>query len=148
MQVPDEPSRPEEPGVNQTNARYRITFAALILAQVAHSIEEYAGRSWETFAPARFLSGLLSQERELGFILINASVILFGIWSFLVPVRRGWPSAFYLAWGWAMLELLNGTGHLVWSLRSGGYTPGLGTAPILLLLALLLMLQLRGERAS
>jgi hypothetical protein len=41
------------------------------------------------------------------------------------------------------MEVLNGIGHSLWSLRRGGYTPGVATAPVLLVLAVYLALQLR-----
>ena len=42
-----------------------------------------------------------------------------------------------------MIETTNGVGHPLWSLRQGGYTPGVITAPILLVLALYLGVQLQ-----
>jgi uncharacterized membrane protein len=39
---------------------------------------------------------------------------------------------------WIGLELINGIGHPLWTLRQGGYTPGAVTAPVLLLLAVYL----------
>jgi hypothetical protein len=115
--------------------RVQPAFAGLILAQTAHSIEEYAGRLWESFPPARFVSGLISSDLERNFLLLNATLIAFGIWCLLWPVRRGWPVARTLAWIWVTIEVLNGAGHTFWSLLRGGYTPGVGTAPVLLLLA-------------
>ena len=53
--------------------RFQATFGALILAQAAHSVEEYVGRLWESFPPARFLTGLVSQDLERGFVVINVS---------------------------------------------------------------------------
>jgi hypothetical protein len=41
-------------------------------------------------------------------------------------------------WIWIAIELVNGVGHPLWSLVQGGYTPGVVTAPILLVLALVL----------
>jgi hypothetical protein len=107
-------------------------------------MEEYVGRLWESFPPARFLTGLVSQDLERGFLLINVSLVVFGLWCFLWPVRRGWPSAVPLAWAWVAVEVINGIGHPVWALRQGGYTPGVITAPVLLLLAVHLALQLQG----
>lgn len=122
--------------------RFRVAFGVLVLAQVAHSLEEYVGRLWESFPPARFLSGLFSQDLELGFLTINVSLVTFGLWCFLWPVRRGWPSAVPLAWVWVGIEVINGIGHPLWSLRQGGYTPGVVTAPLLLVLAVYVALQL------
>jgi hypothetical protein len=46
-----------------------------------------------------------------------------------------------------VIEFINGVGHPIWSLRQGGYTPGVATAPLLLVLALALGRQLRpGQR--
>jgi hypothetical protein len=42
-----------------------------------------------------------------------------------------------------VIETINGIGHPFWSLRQGGYTPGVLTAPLLLVLAIHLARQLR-----
>lgn len=122
--------------------RLQWTFLALVIVQAAHSFEEYAGRLWEVFPPARLLSGLVSRDLETGFIIINASVVVFGLWCFLWPIRRRWPIGAMVAWFWVVLELVNGIGHPVWSLRQGAYTPGLVTAIPLLVLAVYLARQL------
>ena len=121
----------------------KAPFAALVAAQTAHSIEEYAGRLWESFPPAAFLTGLISSDRELGFIVINAGLVAFGWWCVAWPMRREWRSATALAWFWVLIETINGVGHPAWSLRENGYTPGVLTAPILLVIALYLAFQLR-----
>ena len=119
------------------------TFGALVAAQGAHSIEEYVGRLWETFPPTAFVTGLLSSNREVGFVVINIAIVAFGVWCLLWPVRKDWPSAPTLMWCWALIETINGIGHPVWSIAQGGYTPGVLTAPILLATALYLASQLR-----
>jgi hypothetical protein len=124
-------------------SRVQLTFGALVLAQAVHSIEEYIGHLWESFPPARFLTGLVSSNLERGFVLLNVSLFAFGLWFFLWPVRRGWSVAAPLVWFWIAIEIINGIGHPLWSLRQGGYTPGLATAPVLLVLALYLAHQLR-----
>ena len=111
-------------------------FAGLILAQAAHSVEEYTGRLWETFPPVRLVSGLVSSDLGRGFLIANVVLVGFGAWCALWPVRRGWPAAVALAWGWAVVETMNGIVHPAWSLLQGGYTPGVATAPLLLVLAL------------
>jgi hypothetical protein len=123
--------------------RFEPTFGALVVAQAAHSVEEYVGRVWESFPPARFLTGLISQDLGRGFLIINVSLVAFGLWCFLWPVRRRWPSSIPLAWVWIVVEVINGIGHPLWTLREGGYTPGVATAPVLLVLAAYLALQLR-----
>jgi len=119
-------------------SRIKVAFGALVVAQTAHSIEEYVGRLWESFPPARFVAGLISSDRELGFIVINSALVAFGLWCLLFPVRRDWSSAAGLMWFWIVIETINGAGHLIWTLRQGGYTPGVLTAPILLVTALYL----------
>jgi len=123
----------------------RITwaFCALLLAQTAHSVEEYIGRFWESFPPAHLLTGLVSQDREWSFVALSCLLLAFGLWCLVWPVRRGWPWAAYLAWGWAAVEAINGIVHPLWTLHEGGYTPGVATAPLLLALALYLGYQLR-----
>jgi hypothetical protein len=122
--------------------RSTVTFGLLILAQAAHSLEEYFGRLWESFPPAQFVAGLVSGDLRRGFLALNVALVTFGLWCFLWPVSRRWRSATGFALGWALLELVNGVGHPLWSLRQGTYTPGVVTAPVLLLLAMLLLSQL------
>jgi hypothetical protein len=86
---------------------------------------------------------LIPSDRELGFIILNTALVAFGVWCLAVPVRRGWPSASRLMWVWVVIETINGIVHPLWSLRQGGYTPGVLSAPILLVLALYLASQLR-----
>ena len=128
--------------------RFTTTFGLLILAQAAHSIEEYAGRLWESFPPARFVAGLVSDDLRLGFLVANVALVTFGVWCYLWPVSRGWRSARAFTLGWALVELVNGIGHPLWSLRQGAYTPGVATAPILLLVAITVLAQLRTESAA
>lgn len=123
--------------------RVQASFLALLVAQAAHSIEEYIGRLYDVFPPARFVSGLVSQDLERGFVILNIALVAFGIWCFVWPVRRRWAAAPMLVWLWVGIELVNGIGHPLWSLRVRAYTPGVATAPLLLLLALVLSRQLR-----
>ena len=120
-------------------------FGLLVLAQAAHSIEEYTGRLWETFPPAQFLTALVATDQARGFLIINIALVGFGVWCLLWPVRRGWTSAAALAWAWVVLELINGVGHPVWSIAQGAYAPGVATAPLLFVLALALARELCRE---
>jgi len=126
-------------------SRIKVAFSALISTQLAHSIEEYVGRLWESFPPARFLTGMISSDRELGFIVINSALVAFGLWCLLFPVRKEWPSAAGFIWFWIALETINGVGHPAWTFRQGGYTPGVLTAPLLLVISLYLAFQLRNR---
>ena len=123
--------------------RHKAAFGALVLAQAAHSVEEYIGRLWETFPPARFVTGLVSQDQERGFLLFNVALVAFGLWCLVWPIRRDWPAAAMLARLWVTIEVINGVGHPLWSLRMSGYTPGVATSPVLLVMALYLARQLR-----
>jgi hypothetical protein len=111
-------------------------FLALIGAQAAHSAEEYLGRLYAVFPPAQFVSGLVSDDLGRGFVIANVALVSLGLLCFLGPILRGWRSARAVAAFWAVLEGLNGTGHLGWSLLTLRYTPGVATAPLLLVLVL------------
>jgi Protein of unknown function with HXXEE motif len=123
--------------------RFQLSFLTLVAIQAAHSVEEYAGRLYDVFPPARLVSGLISHDLKRGFVIFNLGLLLFGLWSFLWPVRRRWPSAIPIVWFWVVIELINGIGHPVWTLIELRYTPGVATAPFLLVLALYLARQLR-----
>lgn len=118
-------------------------FATLIAIQAAHSVEEYVGRLYESFPPARFVSGLVSSNLERGFVIANVVLVAVGVWCALVPVRRGWTAAKTIVTVWVAIELVNGIGHPLWSLLQRAYTPGVATAPVLLVLSLLLARELR-----
>jgi hypothetical protein len=122
--------------------RSRVAFLILIGAQAAHSIEEYAFRLFEVFPPARFVSGLVSSDLARGFAIINVALALFGLWCYVTQVRTGRKAARALAWFWTILELGNGTGHMLLAMSRGGYFPGVGTAPVLFGVALYLAVRL------
>jgi hypothetical protein len=115
--------------------RSQLVFLFLILAQGAHSIEEYVTKLYEVLAPARFVSSLVSNDLAFGFLVVNAALFAFGLWCWAVPVRSGWRFARRLVWFWTILELGNGIGHMALAFSRGAYFPGLATAPLLLLLA-------------
>jgi Protein of unknown function with HXXEE motif len=122
--------------------KVEVNFLALVAVQAPHSIEEYVGRLWEVFPPAAFVTGLVSQNRERGFILINVALLVFGLWCFFWPVRRRWPMGRAFIGVWIVIEVINGIGHPLWTLQQRAYTPGVATAPVLLILALSLLWQL------
>lgn len=119
------------------NKKIKITFLLLILIQGLHSIEEYFGRLWEVFAPARFLSSMVSNNHETGFLIINIGLFVFGLLCWFAAVRS-YSFAQGLIWFWIVIETINGIGHPVWALYERDYVPGVATAPILLILALYL----------
>ena len=126
--------------------KLEVNFLALVAVQAAHSIEEYLGRLWEVFPPAAFVTGLVSQNRECGFILINVALLMFGLWCFFWPVRRRWPLGSAFIGVWIVIEVINGIGHPLWTFQQRAYTPGVATAPVLLILALSLLWQLTKNR--
>jgi hypothetical protein len=128
-------------------SRVSMVFGTLIVTQAAHAVEEYLGRLWESFPPARLVGSAISENPEIGFLIANLMLLGFGLWCWLGPIRRGRPSARPLAWTWVALEVVNGIGHPAWALRQGRYTPGLATAPALLMVAIYLAVQLRRDEA-
>jgi hypothetical protein len=122
--------------------RIQLTFLGLVVIQAFHSIEEYRGRLYDVFLPARVVSGMISMNLRQGFIIFNVTLVAFGLWCFFWPVRKRWAVASGLMWLWVGIELLNGIGHSTWSLARGGYTPGVATAPVLFGVALYLARQL------
>lgn len=129
------------------DTRSQFAFLALILAQAAHSVEEYVFRLYDVFAPARFVSSLVSADLSKGFIIVNAALVLFGLWCYIARVRVGHRSAGGWVWLWLLIEFGNGIGHTVVALMRGKYFPGVGTAPVLLALsAYLAVRMLRMQR--
>ncbi len=127
-------------------SRLTASFLGLVLVQAAHSIEEYSTRLYDVLPPARYVSGLLSADRRIGFAIFNVALVGFGLWCAVGPVRRGRRAAQSLAWFWVVLQTGNGLAHIGWAAAAGGYRPGLVTAPLLVAFALFLGWQLR--RAS
>jgi hypothetical protein len=110
----------------------------LILAQAAHSVEEYSHRLYDVLAPARFVSGLFSSDLQVGFVIFNVLLVAFGLGCFFGPVLRDAHPARGLAWFWVVLEFLNACAHITWAAAAGAYRPGLATAPVLVAIALIL----------
>lgn len=121
------------------NKKVSLLFILLVLVQAAHSVEEYLGKLWEVFPPAVWLTGLISEDRHFAFIVINGGLFVFGLVAWLLFVKKGHPIAVFFIWFWIVIELLNGVVHVGWSIMQGGYTPGVLTAPVLFMVAWLLM---------
>jgi len=98
--------------------------------------------------PARLVSSLFSANLSFGFAIFNVLLVTFGLWCFFGPVLHGSRWALKLAWFWVLLELFNGCGHIAWAASAGAYRPGLATAPILLLITLVLGWQLRHHSST
>lgn len=121
------------------NQKTNWTFLILVLVQGLHSIEEYFGKLWESFPPARVLCGIVSDNLVTGFLIINIGLIVFGLWCWFFPIRKNYYYAQFLIWFWIILELINGIGHPIWTFLQKEYTPGMLTAPILLFLTIYLL---------
>src|SRR5262245_33972384 len=123
------PPRDPQPSVTPLGRRL---FLWLILAQAAHSLEEYVSRLYDVLAPARWISALFSSNLRVGFAVANVLLVLLGLGCYVASVRTSRPSARLWAWFWAVIEAANGTGHLAFAASAGGYFPGALTAPLLL----------------
>ncbi len=121
------------------NPRIKRVFLILVIFQGLHSIEEYVGKLWEVFPPATALSGLISENLETGFLIINIGLFVFGILCWAFSINRDHSSARGLMGFWVILEIINGIGHPIWAIVQLNYTPGLITAPFLLYFAISLI---------
>lgn len=126
----------------------RAAFLVLILTQAAHSIEEYAFKLYDVFAPARLVSGLFSDNPRVGFAIGNVLLVAFGVWCYLARVRPARPSARAWMWAWVALEAANGTGHIFFATTRGEYFPGVITAPVLLIVSIYLGARLARSEAD
>lgn len=119
------------------------SFLILVLFQGLHSTEEYIGALWTVFPPAEYISGLLSDNLRTGFLIINLTLFIFGIWSWVYPVRNKYSFAGGIIWFWIIIELLNGIGHPLLAIYAHSYIPGVVTAPLLFITATYLLIQVR-----
>lgn len=126
----------------------KTAFLMLVLVQAAHSIEEYVFRLYDVFAPARFASGLVSDNHQLGFAILNVGFFVAGVWVYVARVRPNHWSAAVFAWVWVVIEIPNGFAHAAIALARGTYFPGVATAPLLLAIALYLAIRLSKTSAA
>lgn len=139
------PSRHRERGHSVTPRAWKA-LGLLVVLQAAHSVEEYVGRLWESFPPARIVTGLISSDHERGFVIFNVAFIIFGLWCWLWPARLGWRIAVPLVWVLVAIGIINGIGHPFWTMIRGEYTPGVATAPLILIVAVYIAAQLLRHR--
>jgi len=118
------------------NGKTHFAFLILVILQGFHSIEEYIGKLWESFPPATFLCGLISDDLERGFLIINIGLFIIGMLFWLFIVRKNRSFSLIILWIWIGIELVNGVGHPIWSVMENSYTPGLITAPLLFIAAI------------
>jgi Protein of unknown function with HXXEE motif len=126
--------------------RSKLFFVLLVIAQAAHSVEEYVTRLFEVFAPARFVSGLVSEDPALGFAVVNAAIVGVAAWCYVGPVRTGGVAGQIVAAVWIAIELANGFVHLGIAAASGAYFSGSFTAVLLVVTAICLAFSLLTDR--
>lgn len=123
-------------------------YLLLGLAQASHSIEEMRTHLYDFFWTA---TGVLHnalpgfpQFRMAAdtFAVINMTLIAL-LLATVPAVSAGKRWALYLAGVAGVIEVLNGIGHLSGALFFGGYVPGAASAPLLLLLGIFLLRELR-----
>ena len=117
----------------------KIVFLILVLLQGLHSFEEYIGKLWEVFPPAEFLTSLFSKDHQTGFLIANIGIFVIGILCWLLLYSKFESFAHILIWIFIVIEIINGIGHPAWSIYQKSYTPGVFTAPLLLVTALYLV---------
>src|SRR5215472_2725178 len=114
-------------------------FWLLGLAQAAHSIEEMIAKLYDFMWIATERLGLPRMGMTATtFAVVNMTIIAFllGVAPF-VAARRPWALA--IAWVAAVIEVLNGSGHLAGTVVFGGYVPGAATAPLLIIAGIALL---------
>jgi hypothetical protein len=94
--------------------------------QCLHFAEEFATGFYERFPE---LFGLPPMSVSF-FVAFN--LIWLAIWVASIPgVHLGQPAAIFAAWLLAIAAILNGIGHPVMAVATGGYFPGLVTSPFI-----------------
>lgn len=120
-------TRRSSPAVNEREVRSVLRGAALaIVAQSGHFAEEYA-----TGFHVRFPELLgLAPWPTIFFLTFNLCWLVIWIFS-LWGVSKRRHLAFFPLWFLAVAGLANGVAHVGFSLRVGGYFPGLFTSPLI-----------------
>ncbi len=114
-------------------------FAILILCQAAHSTEETVYALYDWLPYIRWADEVFSSGALVLFVFGNVAFVLFGCWCYLFRVKTRTANAGFFVMLWAVIEILNGILHPVWSLIAGRYVPGTATAPFLFVLGVLLL---------
>ena len=97
-----------------------------VVFQGLHFLEE-AATGFHSRFPALFDLGEIPRV-----VFIAFNVIWLGVWiASVVGVRSGLQPAFFAAWFLAIAAMFNGIAHPLLAVASGGYFPGLISAPII-----------------
>lgn len=117
----------------------RHLYPGLVVAQFLHAFEDFVGGFHETFP-------LYSLAPEF-FVLLHVGLTL--LLAALIPsVAHGRRWALKLATFWAIVEILNGAGHIMVAVIGWRYFPGLWTAPLLLIFGAALGRSLRAPQRA
>ena len=113
-------------------------FAFLIASQAMHSLEETWFGLYDRLPYINWIDTFVDGGAFVFFVLGNTAFVLFGCWCYVARVKRKAPGTGFFVMLWVTIEVLNGILHPTWSLIADAYIPGTVTAPVLLLIALLL----------
>ncbi|HSU27481.1 MAG TPA: HXXEE domain-containing protein [Chitinophagaceae bacterium] len=123
------------------NKRIRILFLLLIIAHVIHATEEYIGKLWEVYTPAIFICNLVAPNPQTGFIIINSVFVIVSL-AYWGSLRKNTTNSYSSIWLWMILQTLNVTGHIAWTINKRAYTPGIVSTFVILVIVILLVKQL------
>lgn len=136
VQLAQRRSSPIEAAKERIAASTALGFAAAI--QSVHFAEE-----WVTGFHVRFPALLGLEPMPISFF-VPFNLVWIAIWIISIPfLRLGRRPAFFAAWFIAIAGVLNGVAHPMMAIASGGYFPGLITAPIIGLAGVILWKRLQ-----
>jgi hypothetical protein len=132
------------PETREFRASAHRWFGALVAVQAAHSVEESVFGLYDLLPYIRWMDDVFEGGAFTLFVTLNTLFVLFGAWAYLARVRPGAPTAGLFVMLFVVIETLNGILHPAWSLLAGAYIPGTATAPLLLVVSLMLLRSWKG----
>ncbi|MFQ5892378.1 MAG: HXXEE domain-containing protein, partial [Candidatus Methanofastidiosia archaeon] len=102
----------------------KLAVFSLIVVQAIHSIEEYIYRFYEFFPIFKVYQKIFQIQNidQAMFFAFNTVLILFLFIVFVIATsKRG---NLYFVTGFAIIELLNGIYHFLWTVLTQEYFPG------------------------
>lgn len=126
----------------------KSAFLLLIACQAIHSIEEIYFKLWEVFAPARYISNLISDDPNFGFTIANLVVVSLGLICCVLVFKSNAAFVRAVIWVWVIIEYLNFGVHSLQSLIKASYFPGVYTAPLLLSCSIYLTVKLTSNESK
>lgn len=131
--------------------RLTTVYFLMGLTQAAHSMEEMSAHLYDFFwvvtgmIHSRFDAFPQFRMAPDTFAVLNMFFIAL-LLATVPAVRAKHPAALAFATVAAVIEIVNGIGHLTGAFVFRGYVPGALTAPFLILFGVLLLLSLRHDR--